>query len=145
MKIINLRQQTKAMDKKLKKYNEQNEYLGFMVEDLRGRQEQIQSLIRKSKNIIRSNEQFINGFKNARDYYAKSSSKQFLSTIKKPTLLINALDDPFLSESCFPFTEAKNNPQLHLMCPSYGGHVGFVSKGETYWSEQQILNFIKLY
>ena len=36
-----------------------------MVEDLRCRQEKIQLLIRKSKNIIRSNEQYINGFKNA--------------------------------------------------------------------------------
>ena len=39
MKILNLKHSTKAMDKKLKKYNEQNSYLGFMVEDLRGRQE----------------------------------------------------------------------------------------------------------
>ena len=53
------------MDRKLKKYNEQNAYLGFMVEDLRARQELIQSMIRKQKNIIRWNEQFINGFKNA--------------------------------------------------------------------------------
>lgn len=53
------------MDQKLKKYNEQNAYLGFMVEDLRGRQEQIQALIKKNKDIIRANEQFINGFKNA--------------------------------------------------------------------------------
>ena len=105
-------------------------------------------LLKQIKKLMDFDEYYtskLNGFKNARDYYAKSSSKQFLSTIKKPTLLINALDDPFLSESCFPFTEAKNNPQLHLMCPSYGGHVGFVSKSKTYWSEQQILNFIKLY
>ena len=105
-------------------------------------------LLKQIKKLMDFDEYYtskLNGFKDAQDYYAKSSSKQFLSTIKKPTLLINALDDPFLSESCFPFTEAKNNPQLYLMSPRYGGHVGFVSKGGSYWSEQQILNFIELY
>ena len=40
------------MDRKLKKYNEQNAYLGFMVEDLRGRQEQIQSLIKNRLQML---------------------------------------------------------------------------------------------
>jgi predicted alpha/beta-fold hydrolase len=29
-----------------------------------------------------------------------------------------------------------------LMTPRYGGHVGFISNGEFYWSEYEILNFI---
>jgi len=44
--------------------------------------------------------------------------------------LINALDDPFLSESCFPTEAATENPHFSLMTPQYGGHVGFVSKGK---------------
>lgn len=87
----------------------------------------------------------INGFKNAQDYYSKASSKQFITNISKPTLLINALDDPFLSESCFPITEAKKNLNFNLMTPRYGGHVGFISKGDFYWSEHQILNFLNSY
>ena len=84
----------------------------------------------------------INGFKDAEDYYLKASSKQFISNITKPTLLINALDDPFLSESCFPISEAEENVKFYLMTPSNGGHVGFISKGDFYWSEYQILNFL---
>ena len=87
----------------------------------------------------------INGFKDAEDYYLKVSSKQFIPNITKPTLLINALDDPFLSESCFPIVEAKENSKFNLMTPSYGGHVGFISKGAFYWSEIQILNFLNSY
>ena len=87
----------------------------------------------------------INGFKDAEDYYLKASSKQFIPNITKPTLLINALDDPFLSESCFPIVEAKENSKFNLMTPSYGGHVGFISKGAFYWSEIQILNFLNSY
>ena len=105
-------------------------------------------LLKKVKKLIDFDEYYtsqLNDFNDARDYYAKASSKQFLSSIKNPTLLINALDDPFLSASCFPYDEAKKNPHFHLMCPQYGGHVGFISKGSCYWSELQILNFIQQY
>jgi predicted alpha/beta-fold hydrolase len=87
----------------------------------------------------------INGFENAEDYYLKASSKQFISNISKPTLLINAIDDPFLSKSCFPIREAKESVNFHLMTPNYGGHVGFISSGDFYWSEYQILNFLESY
>lgn len=105
-------------------------------------------LLKKVKKLIDFDDHYtsqLNGFKDARDYYAKANSKQFLSAIGKPTLLINAMDDPFLSASCFPYDEAKNNPHFYLMCPAYGGHVGFISKGDFYWSEQQILRFIEQY
>ena len=38
------------------------------------------------------------GFKNAKDYWAQCSSKQFIPSIKTPTLVINAKDDSFLSK-----------------------------------------------
>ena len=104
--------------------------------------------LKKVKNLTDFDDFFtskINGFKDAEDYYLKASSKQFIPNITKPTLLINALDDPFLSESCFPIVEAKENLKFNLMTPSYGGHVGFISKGAFYWSEIQILNFLNSY
>ncbi len=103
--------------------------------------------LKRVKRLIDFDEYFtstINGFKNAKDYYAQSNSKQFLSNIRIPTLVINSLDDPFLSKSCYPFTEALNNKYLSLMAPKFGGHVGFSSfDGKHFWHEQQILNFIK--
>ncbi|NPA44445.1 MAG: alpha/beta fold hydrolase [Chlorobi bacterium] len=86
-----------------------------------------------------------NGFKNADDYWKKSSSKQFIKFINKPTLLISALDDPFLNESCYPFEEAKNHKHFNFLPTKYGGHVGFYqnfnSKKNT-WLNDTILNFI---
>lgn len=105
-------------------------------------------LLKKVKKLIDFDEHYtsqLNGFKDAADYYAQASSKQFLDKISAPTLLINALDDPFLSSSCFPYTQAKNNPYFFLMCPAYGGHVGFISQGEYYWSELEILSFLNQY
>lgn len=86
------------------------------------------------------------GFKTAEEYWRKSSCKQFVPAINRPTLLINALDDTFLSESCYPINESKNNKFLSLELPKHGGHVGFNSAylgKDLLWSEKRILDFIK--
>jgi predicted alpha/beta-fold hydrolase len=105
--------------------------------------------LKRVKRLIDFDEYYtssLNGFSSARDYYAKANCKQFLGSIKLPALLINALDDPFLSDTCFPYAEAENNKNFSLMTPQYGGHVGFVSFGEeNYWAEHQILWFLNKY
>lgn len=85
----------------------------------------------------------IHGFKDAYDYYNKCSCKQFLKDIKIPTLVINALDDPFLTTECFPFKEVESNENLSLLIPKHGGHVGFSSlREENYWTEKKVLEFM---
>jgi len=82
------------------------------------------------------------GFKDADDYYEKNSSKYFIKNIKTPTLLINALDDPFLSESCYPYHESKENAFFTFEYPNYGGHVGFYAHAKT-WIEKRAIDFLK--
>ncbi len=86
----------------------------------------------------------LHGFKNAAHYYASCNARQFLPFIKLPTLLINALNDPFLTTDCFPVDLAKQHPFLYLQTPNHGGHVGFSEHlpNKTYWSETRALNFI---
>jgi len=86
----------------------------------------------------------IHGFKNAEDYWHKCSSKQFIPQIKIPTLIVNAANDPFLSESCYPIEEAAANPKIFLEIPQSGGHVGFVefNKEKMYWSERRAIQFV---
>ncbi|WP_067145846.1 YheT family hydrolase [Pseudotamlana agarivorans] len=91
-------------------------------------------------NIYTSN---AHGFKNGLDYYEQASSLQFLPKIKTPTLIINALNDSFLSHECYPVKEAKNNPYLHLEMPKYGGHVGFISKKNVHYNEKRALEFVE--
>ena len=83
------------------------------------------------------------GFINAQDYYQKCSSRQFISSIKTPTLLLNALNDTFLSAECFPIQEAKRNRNFFLEIPKEGGHVGFILKNNIYYNELRALEFIK--
>ncbi len=98
--------------------------------------------IRSSKDFFDFDEFYTapaHGFNGAEDYWSKSSSRQFIPRIAQTTFLINALNDPFLTESCFPFKEAKANPNFHLETPKHGGHVGFkgIGKGK-YWIEDRI-------
>lgn len=84
----------------------------------------------------------LHGFQNAEDYYTCCNSKQFLNKINVPALIINALDDSFLSLSCYPYDEAENNQNIFLMTPKHGGHVGFTTFGKPfYWSEYTVLHF----
>jgi len=89
----------------------------------------------------------INGFKNAIDYWTKSSSIYYLNTIAIPTLLISAKNDPFLTPECFPVKEAETNKLLFLEMPEKGGHCGFYSRNptNTYWSEKKAIEFINNY
>lgn len=82
------------------------------------------------------------GFSDAFDYYEKSSCLQFLPNIKVPSLIINALNDSFLSADCYPVKEAKANSNLYLEMPKYGGHVGFIDKQNIYYNERRALEFI---
>jgi predicted alpha/beta-fold hydrolase len=84
------------------------------------------------------------GFKDALDYYEKCSSLQFLSNVKVPTLIINALNDSFLSEDCYPLSEVEKNSNLYLVTPTYGGHVGFISANNIYYNEQRALDFLSI-
>jgi predicted alpha/beta-fold hydrolase len=87
----------------------------------------------------------IHGFKDAEDYWEKCSSNRFLSAIRVPTLIVNALDDPFLADGCYPIEQARNSRCVHLEMPVHGGHVGFVQFNEdgSYWSENRAVEFLR--
>lgn len=86
----------------------------------------------------------IHGFKDAMDYYRSCSSLAVLKDIKVPTLIINALNDPFLPDECYPAQILKDHPWVFLEMPKKGGHVGFRNKDNSryYWSEQRAFEFI---
>ena len=85
----------------------------------------------------------LNGFLDARDYWLRASSKPHLEAIQIPSLMIQAANDPFLTEACFPKKIAKASKSLHLEIPRHGGHVGFISRGSEYWSETRCAEFLE--
>jgi len=86
----------------------------------------------------------LNGFRDADTYYRNASSKPHLPEIAVPTLLVNAANDPFLADACYPTDLAGDHAQLTLEVPASGGHVGFVTIDGTgtYWSERRAASFL---
>ena len=87
----------------------------------------------------------LHGFKGADDYYQRSSSRQFLKTIKKPTLVLHSRDDPFMWKHTVP-DENEVSPAVTLELSEKGGHVGFVTGkhpfSPEYWLDSRIIKWL---
>ena len=135
---------------KLKNKPYHDRFRGNLIDKLKLKQEQFPDKISMDDiKSIRTLKDFdevytskAHGFEDAMDYYQKSSSLQYLNNIKVPTLIINALNDSFLSHDCYPVKEAKNNPNLYLEMPKYGGHVAFIGHKNLYYNEKRGLEFL---
>ncbi len=86
----------------------------------------------------------LHGFRDAADYWQRSSARQFLPGIATPTLILTARNDPFLTAASIPGPEAAANPALFLEAPASGGHVGFLdlARGVQPWSERRVAEFL---
>lgn len=84
------------------------------------------------------------GFDGAEDYYARASSRPLLPGIRRPALLVNAANDPFLGAHCYPVEEAQSSRHFYFESPREGGHVGFArfAADGVYWSELRALEFL---
>jgi len=71
----------------------------------------------------------LHGFRDAQDYYTRSSSLPWLARIRLNTLLLSAVDDPMLPPEVLDEVRAvaKSNPALHLEFVQQGGHAGFIA------------------
>lgn len=85
----------------------------------------------------------IHGFDGAVDYYTKCSSLNNLEEITIPTLVVNAKNDPFLPQECYPTGLLKSHENVFLEVPELGGHVGFSNSEDVYWSEKRAVEFTK--
>ncbi len=132
-------------------------YLAFLLRKLkskiRGKEEQLAGLV--DVNRVLSSRGFrdfddtgtapLHGFRDADDYYAQSSSNQFLATIGVTTLLIHSEDDPFLPSYAIPRAAAARNPNIESHFVSTGGHVGFVEGlpwSPRFWAEATAAAFV---
>jgi len=66
----------------------------------------------------------LHGFRDAEDYWLRVSSKPLLKSIRVPTLVINARNDPFLPAWALPSRD-ETSSAVTLDQPAAGGHVAF--------------------
>jgi predicted alpha/beta-fold hydrolase len=87
----------------------------------------------------------LHGFSGKDEYYDRCSSRHYLSAISIPTLIINSLDDPFMTPAAIP--SAENLPDsVQLEVSTHGGHIGFIDGGPpwrpTYYLPGRIIRFL---
>lgn len=85
----------------------------------------------------------LHGYRDADDYWDRASAKHVLNDITVPTLVLNALNDPFLPGVHLPRQASR---QVVLEYPAHGGHVGFAVgalPGSLHWLPQRLLHFLE--
>jgi predicted alpha/beta-fold hydrolase len=90
----------------------------------------------------------LHGFSGADDYYSRSSSLGWLHRVSIPTLLFNAVDDPFMPPDVLDDVRkvATSNPALEVDFPAHGGHAGFIAGANPfrpfYYAERRACDFL---
>lgn len=88
------------------------------------------------------------GFAGADDYYYRAAAARVIDRIAVPTLVLHALDDPFVritDESC---SKLEANPNIRLITTHHGGHCAFLAQPDAdsgydgYWAEHTLLRFL---
>jgi predicted alpha/beta-fold hydrolase len=63
-----------------------------------------------------------------------------------PTLILHALDDPFVRISDESCSRLEANPNIRLITTHHGGHCAFLAQPDTgydgYWAEHTLLRFL---
>lgn len=85
-----------------------------------------------------------NGFRDAAEYYERSSSAFLIPRIKAPGIVIHAADDPFIPVT--PFLKVDFPQQLALELNPFGGHLGYMSRqtwdGDRRWLDSRIVSWL---
>lgn len=86
------------------------------------------------------------GFKDADDYYARSSARRVAGQIRLPTLILTSQDDPFVPFAPFEDLPIRENRNITVVAPRHGGHCAFISQedgDERFWAEARIAEFCR--
>ncbi len=82
----------------------------------------------RARNIFEFDDRFVAplfGYRGAEEYYRCNASGVFLAGIKLPTLLVHALDDPWIPRLCYDAVDWARLPAIGTAFSPHGGHLGF--------------------
>jgi predicted alpha/beta-fold hydrolase len=88
------------------------------------------------------------GFASADDYYYRAAAARVIDRITVPTLILHALDDPFIRLTAETREKIKANPNITLIESVHGGHCAFLAEPDVandydgYWAEHTLLRFL---
>lgn len=96
------------------------------------------SSARRAQRLSQFDEDFLApalGLQNAEDYYQRASCQNVLDSIRLPTEVFLAKDDP-IAPGTFEILQRSKNPTVKLNIFRFGGHLGFVEfdlKKRSFW------------
>jgi hypothetical protein len=88
------------------------------------------------------------GFLSAEDYYYRAAAARVVDRIAVPTLVLHAIDDPFVHLTPESLVALEANPNINLVQTAHGGHCAFLAEPDLaagddgYWAESTLLRFI---
>ena len=83
------------------------------------------------------------GFQSADHYYETQSAIRYVEDIRVPTLLIQAQDDPLVPFEAFERPAVRDNPNIRLVAPEHGGHLGFLSRQPPlFWLDSEVVTWV---
>lgn len=86
------------------------------------------------------------GYRNATEYYDASGARHVLASIRVPTTIVTAQDDPFIPHTMFDLPAIRTNPFIQLVMTRHGGHCGFFQRRQKnedhFWVENRLIEFI---
>ncbi|MGA1983796.1 MAG: alpha/beta fold hydrolase [Acidobacteriaceae bacterium] len=88
------------------------------------------------------------GFASAEDYYFRAAAARVVDRIAVPTLIVHALDDPFVMLAPDTLGKIAANPHITLVETEHGGHCAFLAKPDRAngddgrWAETTLLRFV---
>ncbi len=88
--------------------------------------------IAEARTVFEFDDHFIAprfGYKDASDYYEHAAAKNFLAGITRPTLVLHALDDPWIPAACYKAIDWPRLPSIEPLLTPRGGHLGFHGRG----------------
>lgn len=88
--------------------------------------------IAAAKNVYEFDDHFIAprfGYRDAHEYYESNAAKHFLAGISRPTLILHALDDPWIPAACYTAIDWPRLPMIEAALTPRGGHLGFHGRG----------------
>lgn len=85
------------------------------------------------------------GFRDADDYYFRAASARVIDRVSVPTLILLALDDPFIRLTPETRTKILANPKIHLVETAHGGHCAYLGDeagDDIHWAESTIARYL---
>jgi uncharacterized protein len=105
------------------------------------------SVIAEAKNVFEFDDRFVAphfGYRDAPHYYEENEPRRFLAAIRRPTLIVHALDDPWIPGESYEAVDWRRLPRIETALSPGGGHLGFHGRGSSIaWHDRVTIGWLE--